>query len=70
MAITACAAKFRRSAISFLGGRGLLFQRLTGLGQEPRVLHCDDSLGGEILQQRDLLVGELAYLMPVDAERG
>ena len=32
------------------------------LGQQPRVLHRDHRLGGEILQQRDLLVGEGAHL--------
>src|SRR6516162_4112255 len=41
-----------------LGSRGLLFQRLTRLGDEPRILYCDDSLRREVLQQRDLLVGE------------
>ena len=37
-----------------LGGRGLLLQRLTGLGQEPRVLHRDHRLRREIFEQRDL----------------
>ena len=41
-----------------LGGRGLLVQRLAGLGNEPRILHRDDRLGGEVFEQRDLLVGE------------
>ena len=34
--------------------RGALAQ----FAQEPRVLHRDDRLRGEVLQQRDLLVGE------------
>ena len=42
----------------YLGGRGLLLQRLARLGDQPRVLHRDDRLRGEVLQQRDLLVGE------------
>ena len=49
-----------------LGGRGLLLQSLAGLGDEPRVFHCDDCLRGEILQQRDLLVGERAHLATED----
>jgi hypothetical protein len=40
------------------GNRGLLLQGLTRFGQKPRVLHRNDRLGGEILQQRDLLVGK------------
>ena len=32
------------------GGRGLLFERLARLGQEPRVLNCNDGLRSEILQ--------------------
>jgi hypothetical protein len=43
---------------STLGGRGLLIESLARFGQEPRVLHCDDRLSREILQQRDLLVRE------------
>jgi len=41
-----------------LGGRGLLLQCLARFGQQPRVLHRNDRLRREILQQRDLLVGE------------
>ena len=42
--------------------RGLLFERLARLGQQPRVLHRDDRLRREILQQRDLLVGKRPHL--------
>src|SRR5215469_354194 len=56
--------------------RGLVFEgffkvggALTQFAQEPRVLHCDDRLCGEILQQRDLLIGERAYLSARDSER-
>src|SRR5215472_2961960 len=41
-----------------LGGRGLLIQRLAGLGDEPRILHCDHRLAREIFEQRDFLSGE------------
>ena len=44
--------------LQYLGGRGLLLQRLARLGQQPRVLHRDDRLRRKVLQQRDLLVGE------------
>ena len=37
------------------------------LGDEPRVLHRDHRLGGEVLQQCDLLVGEWPDLLAVDA---
>src|SRR6516164_11778540 len=46
-----------------LGGRGLLLQCLARLGQQPRVFHCDDRLCREILQERDLLVGEWPDLL-------
>src|SRR6202043_4163905 len=44
--------------LQHLGGRGLLLQSLARLGQEPRVFHRDDRLRREVLQERDLLVGE------------
>ena len=50
-----------------LGGGGLLLQGFARLGDEPRILHRDDRLRREILQQRDLLVGERADLLAVDA---
>jgi hypothetical protein len=48
-----------------LRGRGLLLQRLARLGQEPRVLHCDDGLRREIFEQGDLLVGERLDRLPI-----
>src|SRR6516225_6011854 len=36
--------------LQYLGGCGLLFQCLARLGDQPRVLHCDDRLCGEVLQ--------------------
>src|SRR5262245_1661680 len=50
----------------YLGGRRLLLQGLARLGDQPRILHRDDRLRGEILQQRDLLVGERPYLAPIE----
>ena len=41
-----------------VGGGGLLLQRLPQFVQQPRVLDGDDGLGGEVLHQRDLFVGE------------
>jgi hypothetical protein len=41
-----------------LGGRSLLLQCLARLGQEPRVLHRNNRLRREILQQCNLLIGE------------
>src|SRR5262252_8634505 len=52
--------------LQHFGGRGLLFQRLSRLGQEPRVLHSNDRLRSEVLQQRDLLVGEGTHLAAID----
>jgi hypothetical protein len=36
--------------LQYLGSRRLLLQRFARLGQEPRILHCDDRLRREILQ--------------------
>ena len=44
-------------------------QSLARLGQQPRVLHRNDRLRREVLQQRDLLIGERPNLGPVDYER-
>ena len=49
--------------LQHLGGRGLLLQCLARLGDQPRVLHRDDRLRGEVLQQGDLLVGEWPNLL-------
>jgi hypothetical protein len=35
--------------LQYFGGCGLLLQRLACLGQEPRVFHCDNRLGGKVL---------------------
>ena len=56
--------------------RGLLLQRLgeivgalAQLVEQPRVLDRDDRLVGEILQQRDLLLGERPHLHATDQDR-
>src|SRR5262249_23267109 len=61
--------------LQHLAGRGLLLQ---GLGQivgtltqfieQPRVFDRNDCLGGEVLYQFDLLVGERPDLLPEDRE--
>ena len=40
--------------LQYLGGRGLLLQCLTRLGQQSPVLHCNDRLRREIFDERDL----------------
>src|SRR5262249_48509803 len=61
----------RRSAdnLEYVGGRGLLLQRLPQFVEQPRVLDGDDGLGGEVLQQLDLLVGERLDLLAIDDDR-
>src|SRR3981081_1177547 len=51
-----------------LGGRRLLLQSLARLGDQPCILHRDDRLRREVLQQRDLLVGERSHFLAIDAE--
>ena len=38
------------------------------LGDEPRILHRDDRLRREILQQRDLLIGERTNFLTIDRD--
>ena len=54
--------------LQHLGGRGLLLQGLARLGDQPRVLHRDHRLRREVLQQRDLLVGERPDLLAVGSD--
>ena len=44
----------------------LLLQRLPQFIEQPRVLDGDDGLSGEVLHQRDLLVGERPNFLAVD----
>jgi hypothetical protein len=46
----------------------LALQRLASLGYKPGVLHRDDRLRGEVLEERDLLVGERADFGAVDRQ--
>src|SRR5215469_3191306 len=48
--------------LQHLGGGGLLLQCLARLGQQPCVLHRNDRLRREILQQRYFLIGKGANL--------
>ena len=50
--------------LQYLGGRGLLLQRLARLGQEPRILHSDDRLRRERVDQRDLPVRKWLNFVP------
>src|SRR6516165_205234 len=49
-----------------LGRRRLLLKRLPQLIKQPRVLDGDDSLGGEVLDQCNLLIGEWANDVAID----
>ena len=40
------------------GGHLMLLQRLSQFVEQARVLNGDDGLSGEVLHERDLLVGE------------
>src|SRR5262249_44199383 len=51
------------------GGGRLLLQRFAQLVEQSRVLDGDDGLGGEVLYQRDLFVGERPDFLTVDADR-
>src|SRR5262249_31737265 len=52
-----------------VSGRGLLLEGFTQLIKQPSVLNCDDRLGGEILHQVDLLIGERQYFLAIDIDR-
>ncbi len=62
--------------LQYVGGRGLLMQRLGQLAgtrlhlvEQPHVVDRDHRLLGECLQQRDLLVAERPPLHPGDDDR-
>src|ERR1700730_8199957 len=55
--------------MQYLGGGGLLVQRLARLGDQPRVLHRDHRLCREVLQQCDLPVGERPDLLAIDVNK-
>ena len=67
-------ARRSRDDAQHLGGCRLLLQRLGEVGralaqfiQQSRILDGNDSLGGEILQQGNLLVSKWANLLPIDS---
>src|SRR5262249_8870724 len=51
-----------------VGGRGLLLQRFAQLVEQTRILDSDDGLGGEVLDQFDLFVGERTDLLAKDGD--
>src|SRR5438105_5173590 len=54
--------------LKYLGGRSLLLQGFARLVDEPRILHRDDRLRCEVLQQRDLLVRERPRFLAIYGE--
>src|SRR5215467_12183628 len=53
----------------YLGGRGLLLQRFAQLVEQAGVLNSNDGLGGKVLHQLDLLIGEGPDFLAVDSNR-
>jgi hypothetical protein len=51
-----------------IGAGGLIFERLPQLVEEARILDGDDGLGGEILDQLDLLFSERPYLLTINTD--
>ena len=58
----------RTDDLQDIGRRRLLLQRLPQFAKEPRVLDRDHRLGGEVLYQRNLLVGERPHFFAVHCE--
>src|SRR5262245_18570936 len=58
----------RRAAdhLEHVGGGGLLLQRFAQLVEQAGALDGDDGLGGEVLDQLDMLVREWQHLLAVD----
>ena len=57
------------NSVTDLSRAGEIARALAQFVQQPRVLNGDDRLGGEILHELDLLVGERTDFLAVDAER-
>ena len=53
-----------RNDAEYVGGRRLLLQRFAQLVEQACILDSDDRLGGEILDQLDLLAAEWSCLLP------
>src|SRR5262249_2186304 len=54
--------------LQYLSGRDLLLQCFAGLGQKPRILHCNDCLRREIFEERYLFVREWPHFPPVGSD--
>ena len=63
-----CVGRRSRDHAEDIRRSGLLLQRFAQLGEQPGVFHRDDGLGGEALDEADLLVGERADLLAVDGD--
>src|SRR5215472_1377710 len=55
--------------LQYLRSCGLLLQGFARLGDQPRVLHRNDRLRREVLEQSDLLVGKWPDRAPIDPYR-
>src|SRR5215831_8098838 len=55
--------------LQYLGSRGLLLQGFARLGDESRVLDCNDGLRGEVLQQRDFFCEKRSGFFATGADR-
>ena len=62
-------ARRRIDDLQHFGGRSLLFQRLALLRDQPCILHRDHRLGGEVFQQRDLLIREWPDLRSIRGDK-
>ena len=58
----------REVAVCCSSDFGEIVGALAQFVEQPRVLDGDDGLGGEVLHQLDLLVGERAHLLAVDGD--
>ena len=54
--------------LQHLGGGDFLLERFAQLVEQPRVLDRYDGLGGEALDQLELLVGERPHLLAIDRD--
>src|SRR5262245_23306730 len=54
--------------LEHVGSGSLLLQRFAQLVEQAGVLDGEDSLGGEVIDQRNLLVGERPNLLTVDGD--
>ena len=54
----------RTDDLQHFRSRGLLFQRLLGIIEQPRILDGDDGLVGKGAQQLDVMIGEHTRLAP------